>query len=135
MVDGCWTWRGAKNSKNYGQFFTRDTKTTGAHRVSYTLFKGDLTKGLTIDHLCRNTLCVNPEHLEEVTQAENNRRIGPRAPGGISKLNLTKTHCLKGHEFNPENVYIRKDRNGRECKPCRNEASKRAIEKRRSITP
>lgn len=67
--------------------------------------------GMQIDHLCRNHDCVNPEHLEVVTQAENMRRgIGATA------INARKTHCKHGHEFTPENIYRRP--NGRECMTC-----------------
>ena len=68
----CWEWIGAVSS-GYGHFQT-DGGTTTAHRVAYQLLVGPIPDGLHVDHLCRNTLCVNPDHLEPVTQAENNRR-------------------------------------------------------------
>lgn len=64
---GCWDWQGRVN--RYGFFGPRQ-----AHIVIYEHFRGAVPAGLQLDHLCRNTRCVNPDHLEPVTQAENNRR-------------------------------------------------------------
>jgi hypothetical protein len=68
-IDGCWTWTGAKASHGYG-----NTARTTAHREVWELLIGPIPDGLTLDHLCRNPLCVNPDHLEPVTCAENLRR-------------------------------------------------------------
>jgi hypothetical protein len=76
--DGCWSWVGAKTKgghHHYGQFslqhpFTKPT----AHRIAYEVVHGPVSDKLEIDHLCLNTLCVNPDHLEAVTQGENRRR-------------------------------------------------------------
>ena len=99
-------------TKGHGRFAITHTKLTQAHRFSYELYNGEITGNLTIDHLCRNRNCVNPQHLEVVTIKENVLRgIGPTA------INSIKTHCIKGHEFNEKNTYIRPngDRNCREC--------------------
>lgn len=77
--DGCWRWTGSRSGSalEYGQFSWRimGRPMMGAHRAAWELFRGPVPDGLTLDHLCRNTLCVNPTHLEPVTQAENNRRM------------------------------------------------------------
>jgi hypothetical protein len=82
---GCWEWRGARlgSRSQYGQFSLKSLgrPVIPAHRMSWELYRGPIADGLTIDHLCRNTICVNPSHLEPVTQAENNRR-GLAARGG-----------------------------------------------------
>lgn len=77
---GCWLWMGGKTAAGYGQFSVggRSGKTVYAHRWSYEHHVGPIPAGLTIDHVhangCRHHHCVNPAHLEAVTQAENNRR-------------------------------------------------------------
>lgn len=72
---GCWEWTAAIQSSGYGSFgYGGKGKTVLAHRWSYEHHVGPISTGLTIDHLCHNTRCVNPKHLEPVTLAENNRR-------------------------------------------------------------
>lgn len=71
-TSGCWQWTASTDGK-YG--VTRsDGRLQKAHRVSYELFVGQVPVGLDLDHLCRNTLCINPKHLEPVTRSENLRR-------------------------------------------------------------
>ena len=89
------------------------------HRLSYEAFKGPIPEGMHIDHLCRVRNCYNPEHLEAVTQAENNRRMG-----------LVITHCKRGHEYTEENTIHRKGNNGRRA--CRTCVIAKAKERRRT---
>lgn len=84
-----------------------------AHRHAYEKEYGPIPDGLVIDHLCRVGLCVNPLHLEAVTNKENILR-GYGAPA----VNARKTHCHKGHEFSEENTHI-SPQNRRICKACR----------------
>jgi len=69
---GCWVWLGAK-THGYGTIGVK-RKTRYAHIYFYEQSGGCLPDGYELDHLCRNTLCVNPDHMEAVTHAENNRR-------------------------------------------------------------
>lgn len=79
METPCWVWNKVKTPKGYGQTFKEGTTIRlYAHRVFYERAKGPIPKGMQIDHLCRNTSCVNPEHLEVVTAAVNIQR-GSRA--------------------------------------------------------
>lgn len=103
----CRLWTRSTNFGGYGKF-PLGGKEVAAHRVAYELTKGPIPEGLVLDHLCRVRLCCNPDHLEPVTHAENVRR-GERA---------TKTHCINGHAFTPENTYITR-KGWRHCRACR----------------
>ncbi len=91
--DGCWVWKGAmstpRRGPGYGQF-QLGRKTATAHIVSYLWAHGadSIPAGHVLDHLCRNTHCVNPSHLEPVTQGENVRR------GALTKLSSERVQEL-----------------------------------------
>jgi hypothetical protein len=111
-VDQCWEWKGAI-SQGYGKMVHPVTgKDVLVHRVAWEHWRGPIPQGLTIDHLCCNTSCSNPRHLEVVTQKENvlRGRSGPAQ-------NARKTHCKHGHEFTEENTYRWKGQ--RHCRTCR----------------
>lgn len=110
---GCWVWQGSVDSHGYGRV-KYSGKTWYAHRVCYALARGSISSDLQIDHLCRNTLCVNPEHLEPVTLRENWRRgLSPNAVAHATN------RCKRGHELTPDNVYRSATRpNSRLCRTC-----------------
>jgi hypothetical protein len=107
----CWEWTAALFDSGYGQF-TAAGRNRRAHRFAYEAFVGPIPEGLTLDHICGNRRCVNPDHLEPVTIKENTSR----SPLTMASINRTKTHCLRGHEFTPENTLIVPG--GRSCKIC-----------------
>lgn len=113
----CWVWNGYVNVYGYGEARFKDFgyKLVKAHRLSHLLFKGEIPEGLCIDHLCRNKVCVNPNHLEAVTLDENKRR-GYSPPA----INSRKTHCPYGHIYQGDNLvtYIRNGNTIRYCKKC-----------------
>lgn len=74
VTPGCWLWTGALNWDGYGCFNAGPEISSSAHRFAYRLLVGPVPDGLELDHLCRTRNCVNPDHLEPVTHAENVRR-------------------------------------------------------------
>lgn len=111
---GCWVWCAAQINSGYGTFYD-EGKDKLAHRFSYELFNGQIPDGLDIDHLCRNRLCVNPEHLEAVTRSENLLR----GLTGKNNRNAKKTHCPQGHELKEPNLVLAEIKRGyRQCKIC-----------------
>lgn len=102
---GCWRWAGTL-SLGYGTF-----RGFRAHRISWELLRGTIPHGLTIDHLCRNKSCVNPDHLEPVSSVENVMR-----GIGFPAINARKTHCKRGHLLVAGNLRIAE--NQRQCRAC-----------------
>jgi len=113
QASGCWLWTGSLDGKGYGTFFYLG-RNTGAHRAAYRMFTGEIPAGLHLDHLCRTPACVNPRHLEPVTQRENNMRS--HAPTVLIHLS---GKCSKGHEMTPENTYLLPSNPAhRRCRTC-----------------
>lgn len=108
---GCWEWTGCL-VVGYGQTTLAGRKHY-THRAAYLVLAGEIPEGLQIDHLCRNTTCCNPAHLEPVTAKVNSNR----RPG------VNKPECKHGHPLEGHNLIIRKqsgDREGvqRQCRAC-----------------
>ena len=104
----------------------RYTKAPGGeygHRASYVAFHGPIPDGTEIDHLCRETRCVNPDHLEAVSHRENVLR----SPVAMAAMNARKTECVRGHSL--ADAYIEK-KGSRRCRTCESERGKREREAR-----
>src|SRR5260370_1107503 len=88
--NGCWVWLGSRDMHGYGKIHTKHRRRhrhVGAHRLSYIMTYGPIRRGLVVDHLCRNRLCVNPSHMDIVTHGENLRRDnGPNQETGCEKF-------------------------------------------------
>lgn len=112
---GCWNWTGTMWNNGYARICRpRTIPHTRGHRYAYAVSVGPIPPGLVLDHLCRNTRCVNPDHLEAVTDRENVLR-----GVGISAMRAKQTHCKRGHEFTPENTGRQGNgRRKRYCKEC-----------------
>ncbi len=136
LDNGCWSWTGTLRGYGYGGF-TVAGKPHRAHRWAYEQFVGPIPAGLQLDHTCHDPAtcnegeacphrrCVNPAHLEPVTQTENARR------GNAGRANREKTHCAQGHEFTPENTFFSlsgpyRNRACRECYRLRSLAAYRS---------
>lgn len=106
--NACWPWPGAKSDRGYASVNSKTVPgctSRYGHRLVYTLVKGPIPPGLTLDHLCRNTMCVNPAHLEPVTKHINQLRSGD--PKYLAFVNGT---CIRGHKVE-KGIY---------CRICRN---------------
>jgi hypothetical protein len=117
----CWPWAGQINAAGYG--------VAGgplAHRKVYEVFYRPIPEGLQLDHLCKNTRCVNPKHL---------RVIAPDIHGSLSSKYQGRTHCSRGHAYTAENTRWRQPPDqtnpSRECLTCKREGE-RARRARRS---
>lgn len=121
-TEGCWLWTGRVSEYGYGHLSVNG-QLVGVHRFSYELANGPVPTGLTVDHVCHNQSscaggngcphrrCVNPSHLEVVTQGENVHR----GRGGAHWS--AKTHCPQGHPYDDANTVATKS-GGRRCRTC-----------------
>ena len=123
-LDGCWLWQGTVGIGGYGRFKASLPGVSSEyrpHRLSYILFIGDIPTGLVIDHLCEEKLCVNPFHLEAVSNAENVRRyfankawresIGGEKP-------WPRGYCTRGHLYSEDNTAYYGMQKKKTCKKC-----------------
>lgn len=110
--DECWPWRLSVTGGGYGLIQVKE-KQYYVHRFVLALYGRKIPPGMVVDHICRNRRCVNPKHLRIVT-ARVNTTENSTSPAA---KNLSKSHCLRGHELSPENL-IKKIRPGRECILC-----------------
>ena len=131
LPNGCWEWTGQIMDDGHGVCGYRGRRNALAHRAVYTELVGPIPRGLTLDHLCHtrdvscqlgnacpHRRCVNPDHLEPVTSAENTRR------GGMSR----RTSCPKNHPYDDANTLISNGR--RYCRQCQKAHADRNSAKR-----
>ena len=123
---GCYLWTGADCPKGYGKTNVYG-KTQNAHRVVWELANGPIPKGMYVCHRCDTPACVNPEHLFIGSPSDNQR---DRVRKGRHYL-AARTHCLRGHEYTPENTGGQGKRtDGRPSRYCRECERKRSAMRR-----
>ena len=126
----CWLWKGSLKKYGYGQYYAR-TKKFRAHRYIWERLNGPIPKGLQLDHLCRVRHCVNPKHLDIVTNRENALR-----GNGITAINARKKECNSGHWLAGKNLIIIKRRGRlphRKCLQCRRASFRKYYHKNRRL--
>lgn len=118
QLAGCWFWTGARTSTGTPAMNV-DGQLQTAPRVAYGLFKGEIPDGQWVYRSCRDSACVAPGHLytDEPGGGTGGQRQSPWDA------------CAKGHPYTPENV--RMDGSRRRCRTCRNEASRRYVERKK----
>jgi len=98
QADGCWIWTGRVSERGYG-YIGEGKRRRRVHRWLWERERGPIPDGMELDHVCQNKLCINLDHLEVVTHAENMHRT-------------RRSHCQRGHEMTEENTYRRR------CRTC-----------------
>lgn len=114
-TDDCWLWAKIVNWADYGVIQLKIDgvwRERRAHRLVYEALVGEIPEGLVLDHLCITPRCINPEHLEPVTNRVNTLR-----GVGITAQQVRAVCCKNGHAWTPDNTYYRKT-GGRRCKAC-----------------
>jgi hypothetical protein len=116
ITESCWLWRGVISKNGYGNISKGGYcgPPLLAHRVAYEFLTGPIPEKRALDHLCRIRHCVNPAHLEPVTNRENILR-----GEGLAAKNAVATHCKRDHPFTPENTRIEIRKGGRRVRCCR----------------
>lgn len=134
VTDACWLWLGSRSTKGYGQI-VRDGQHLQVHRIAYESAHGPIPEGFVVDHACHNPavcaggtcvhrVCVNPDHLRVLTNAENASRQTPAA----------KTHCVANHELSGENLG-RTSAGHRFCRECQRRQSLEWRERQFTVAP
>lgn len=128
-TETCWTWRGSQDRHGYGHARVVGENVL-VHRFAYAISRGPIPEGMTVDHLCFNTICVNPDHLRLLTHSENaaNQQSTVDPPA----------YCPRGHEYTEENTYWNRHasspnrRPTRYCRTCNREAQRRSWERKKA---
>lgn len=127
--DDCWIWEGSHGARGYGLFCFKGQRFR-AHRAGWLLYRGPIPDGLVVDHVaergCTNIDCVNPAHLEPVTQRENVLR-----GRSVAATRARQTHCSEGHEFDNRNTG--RHHGNRRCLRCHRDKERARYARKREV--
>ncbi len=131
--NGCWIWKAHINTTGYGHFRFGEQGSVPwrAHRLSYSLALGPIPEGRILHHTCNRRECVNPAHLIPVTPREHAVEITENCNSYIA---AHKTHCIRGHEFTPENTRYT-NMGKRVCITCNRERLRKRYAEWRAANP
>lgn len=121
VVGSCWVWTGAVGDHGYGRI-TEKGKRYRAHRMAWLINCGEIPEGLSVLHKCDNPSCVNPDHLFLGTQKVNIADGIQKGRIDLGAIRRVRTHCLKGHPLEGDNLLIKQKSTGgteRVCLTCR----------------
>jgi hypothetical protein len=128
---GCLEFTGCVNEKGYGLFSVKN-RSRLAHRVSWSLLRGDIPAGMALLHSCDNPRCVNIDHLSIGTRAENNADMIRKGRMRAGEHQRARTKCAKGHPYDSANTAV--DDNGyRRCRACSSESCRRFKAARKAV--
>lgn len=115
-LDSCWIWRGRPNAHGYASMKI-NRRSHLAHRLVYEWLRGPIPDGHLLHHTCEERMCVNPRHLEPVTQQQHQEHHDFKGNRLAAAAWRDRTHCKNGHALSGENMRI--DRHGhRRCRVC-----------------
>jgi hypothetical protein len=124
---GCWEWVGAiAKATGYGRYGVYEdgvrVRQPMVHVYVWELAHPDeeLGRNDVVGHSCNNPPCMNPFHLTKTTRKGN----AVYSVESGRHFQASKTRCVNGHEFTPENTG--RSKAGRYCRACQRASSARS---------